>query len=262
MHLGNRVFTRSKIQTDEGDVSYVVSRGPGPSLLLMPGSFGDCRVFDEVIAFLPSELQIVIAEIRGHGGSWPPPANGSIEQFAADTMSVADAAGLDAFYVGGHSIGGMVSLEIGRRWPRRTSGIISVEGWTRSQAAEAFQGSMENTLTDEQVRKKRSNRERVTRKWTQQQVEEFARIWKRWDGLKFLRTTRTPILEMWGDRGRPRPALKRLYIPRRKNIQVHWVSGASHSLLLERPGEVAKAIAAFISELERPRSRDREGPGR
>lgn len=249
MHLGKRNFRRGNIETDEGHVSYVVSRGPGPDLLLMPGSFADCRAFDEVVGFLPSELRIVIAELRGHGGSWPPPANGSIEQFATDVMRVADAAGLDSFYAGGHSIGGMVSLEMGRGWPTRIKGIIAVEGWTRSAAAQAFQGAMVNTLTDDQIRRRTSIRERVTRRWTQQHVEEFARIWKRWDGREFLRTTRIPILEVWGDRGCPRPSLDRLYIPRRKNIQIRWVSGASHSLLLERPDEVAMAITAFISGL-------------
>ncbi len=233
-------------------MSYVASAGPGPNLLLIPGSFGDCRVFDGVITHLPRYLRIVVAEIRGHGGSWPPPVNGSIEQFAGDVMATADAAGLGMFYVGGHSIGGMVSLEIGRRWPARIKGIMSVEGWTRHQAAvDAFDKILTNTLSDDQVKRKKAIRERVTKKWTKQQVEEFAQIWKRWDGLDFLRTTRIPILEMWGDRGRPKPSLAKLYIPRRKNIRVLWFSGASHSLLIERPRGVAEAMAVFVSEVER-----------
>ena len=250
MQLGNRKFTRGRLNTDEGDLVYLVSRGSGPSLLLIPGSFGDSLVFDEVVTHLPGDLTIVIAEIRGHGGSWPPPANGSIEQFACDAIQVADAAGLDRFYVGGHSIGGMISLEVGHRWPERVKGLIPVEGWTRAEAAQGFGGIIVNTLSDDQIANRQATRERVTRDWTEDQVKEFARIWRRWDGYEFLAETSIPVLEIWGDRAQPKPALKEIFIPERDNIQVVWMEGASHSLLLERPRQVAEAISAFIRRTE------------
>ncbi len=250
MRIGDRDFTPGRLDSDEGDLLYLHSRGPGPRLLLIPGSFGDCLVFDPVVPHLPKDLDLVIGEIRGHGGSWPPPASGSIEQFASDTVLIADAAGLDGFYVGGHSIGGMISLEVGHRCPERVSGVIAIEGWTRSEAAQAFKGVIVNTLSDEQMAQRQETRERVTKDWTEEQVREFARIWRRWDGYDFLATTETPVLEIWGDRAQPKPSLEKLLIPERENIEVVWMEGASHSLLLERPREVAAAITAFIRRTE------------
>ena len=64
-------------------------------------------------------------------------AQAFVEQFAEDVLLISDLAGLQRFYVGGHSIGGMVALEVGRASPGRVKGIVSVEGWTdyRVQAA-------------------------------------------------------------------------------------------------------------------------------
>ena len=250
MRIGNRDFTPGRLDSDEGDLVYLHSRGSGPSLLLIPGSFGDSLVFDPVVPYLPGDFNLVIGEIRGHGGSWPPPARGSIEQFASDAVAIADAAGLDVFYVGGHSIGGMISLEVGRRCPERVRGVIAIEGWTSSGAAQAFKGVIVNTLSEEQMAKRQETRERVTKDWTEEQVREFARIWRRWDGYDFLATTEIPVLEIWGDRAQPRPPLEKLLIPERENIEVVWMEGASHSLLLERPREVAAAISAFIRRTE------------
>lgn len=68
--------------------------------------------------------------------------------------------------------------------------------------------------------------------------------------LALLESTSVPVLEVWGDRNRPRPSLRRMRIPERDNIQLRWVAGASHSLPLERPQEVAEAINRFVSSLE------------
>jgi len=251
-------FIRKQTALDEGHLSYVVRPGRGPTLILIPGSFSDCRQWDEVVRLLGDGPALVIVELRGHGGSWPPPEDGSIEQFARDVLRVADELGLERFYVGGHSIGGMVALQVGALQPARTLGVISVEGWTHHHAAqEAFGGEMSNTLSPQQNARRAASRERVTARWSEEQVTAFAQIWKRWDGSDFLATTDLPVLEVWGDRGRERPGLDKLHIPERANIEMRWVANASHTLPLERPAEVAEAIGGFIERVEGGRRRGR-----
>ena len=58
------------------------------------------------------------------------------------------------------------------------------------------------------------------------------------------------MLEVWGDRNQPRPSRRQMRIPERANIQLRWVPGASHSLPLEKPQEVADAIDRFVFSLE------------
>jgi pimeloyl-ACP methyl ester carboxylesterase len=123
-----------------------------------------------------------------------------------------------------------------------------VEGWTRHQAEQdAFQGLKYNTLSADQLDRSADLKRPVIETWNDRQMDEFRQIWKEWDGYNFLCQTKLPILELWGDRGlQKRPELKSLSIPERENIQVRWILGASHLLPLERPQEVALAIADFV----------------
>ena len=218
----------------------------------MPGSWNDSGQWADVVGALDPEMSLVLVELRGHGGSWPPPRAGSIEQFAQDVIGVANALSLRRFFVGGHSIGGMVALEVGRVHPQRVKGVVSVEGWTRHQAEKnAFSGLKENTLSSEQIARAARFARGVKDRWSQQEQDAFARIWTQWDGYDFLCRTELPVLELWGDRGLPDPPiLDSLAVPARENIHVRWFKNASHYLPLERPRQVADAITDFVREVE------------
>ncbi len=250
MHEGDRL--RKMIEFENIKLSYLVRPGNGPTLILIPGSFSDANQWNEAVTVLERELNLILIEVRGHGKSWPPPIDGTIEQLAKDVMLVADNEKMEYFYVGGHSIGGMISKEIGRSWPQRVKGVISIEGWTHWQASrDAFNGDMYGTLTSEQQKKRLSGRKMGAGHWTKEQQSDFASIWRKWErGVEFLQNTNLPIIEIYGDRGKKRPSLKQLYIPDRLNIEVHWIDNASHSLPLERPREIATVINEFIRKIE------------
>jgi pimeloyl-ACP methyl ester carboxylesterase len=249
--MTHRQTIRRRVPLDEGHLGYLVRPAAGPTLVLIPGSFSDSTAWDVVAAALPNDVSQIIIELRGHGDSWPPAREGSIEQFARDVLLVVDDLHLERFFIGGHSIGGMVALQVASVRPHAVRGVISIEGWTSHHAArEAFAGDMDSTLSHTRRARKAARRAAVTARWTQAQIEAFAKVWTRWDGYPFLATTDIPILELWGDRGRPRPALDKLRIPARPNIQVCWVENASHSLPLERPRDLAAAIADFIRRIE------------
>lgn len=244
-------FERRYVALEEGRLSFVWRPGKGPRLVLIPGSFNDSRQWDEVTPGFECGLELVLVELRGHGQSWPPPTNGSIEEFAEDVLLVTESLGYRSFYIGGHSIGGMVALEVGRKRPEFVRGIISLEGWTHPEVPrEAFANRNYNTLTAHQEAERLVARERAVGHWAKTQREEFAQIWRRWDGASFLRQTDIPILEVYGDRASDKPTREQLGIPRRDNITLRWIENASHSLPLERPREVARLIMEFIQASE------------
>lgn len=249
LFAGGAGFVRKQIPTDEGRVSYEVrGGGSGPGLILIPGSFHDNREWDAIVRHLNANIPLLLVELRGHGGSWPPPANGSIEQFASDVLRVANKERWRKFYVGGHSIGGMVALEVARVEPRRVAGVLSLEGWTNADAPrEAFPGKMSSTLTPELKAAIDAERQAVTAKWTEEQKKAFGTCWRRWDGQELLKTTSVPILEIYGDRGEAKPALALLRIPERANIRMRWIAGVSHWLTHEKPAEVAAAMNEFLN---------------
>jgi len=132
-----------------------------------------------------------------------------------------------------------------------------VEGWTNHHAAQdAFAGRMYDTLTPELLAKQDDLRSKATGRLTDEERRKISGIWLRWDGSAFLQRTRLPILELWGDRGRPKATPAQLHIPVRENIRVKWLQGASHNLPLERPLEVARAIMEFIESLANDSARN------
>jgi len=239
------------IPIDGGQLCCAHRPGDGPTLLLIPGTFSDSRAFAKLVPHLSKDLNLLIQENRGLGHSWPPPQDGSIEQCARDSLLIAAKLDLSTFYIGGHSLGGMISLEVGRRAPEKLRGVISLEGWTSWHAArDAFQSDMKATLTDEQLADLAAYRKEVLSKWSDEQRASFGKVWKAWDGMSFLERTSLPVLEIYGDRGRVRPGRDLLRIPERENIQLLWVDNSSHSLHYQHPQRVAETINRFIREQE------------
>ena len=127
--------------------------------------------------------------------------------------------------------------------------MISIEGWTHYQVEKAAFGRVKTTtMSPEEEERQLAQRKRGQGRLTDQQIAAFAAIWRKWDGLPILESTSVPILELWGDRGHPRPDRPTMRIPERRNIQLQWIRNASHYLLIEEPRQVGKLINEFIPE--------------
>ena len=234
-------------RTDGGKLAYYHWPGEGPSLLLIPGSWSDYRQFDKLRSYLSPSLDLVIVELPGHGQSWPPIRSGSIEDLAREVLRVPNKLGWKSWYVGGHSIGGMVAVELGGCRSQEVVGIISIEGWTHHEVLmEAFTGLLYETLTPSQEKQRQEERTEGMSRLSEEERSVFSNLWKQWDGEPILKTTTVRVLELWGDRNRTRPGRHALRIPDRENIELHWVEGASHALPLDRPKQVADAVNRFV----------------
>lgn len=236
---------------DGATIAYHVREGRGPNLVLIPGSWGDVRVFDRVVKALPPDIRVIVVELRGHGGSWPPAADPTMAMLADDVLAAIDALGLRRYYVGGHSIGGMLTVELAGRRPGQVAGAIPMEGWTHHEvSAQAFGGDTRSTLTPEEMKVNEANRQRVLSRLSPQERIAFGSVWRKWDGLPVLQSTSVPFLELWGDRGRARPSRDLMRIPDRPNLELVWMEGSSHSLLIQCPEAVARETAAFMERIE------------
>lgn len=244
-------YLKSVLPIDGGQLAWHRRKGTGPTLVLIPGTFSDARVYGRMVRKLDPNFDIILFEHRGLGDSWPPPVESSIEHCARDVVLVIEILKINSCYVGGHSLGGMISIELARQIPDRLRGVISIEGWTHAQAAsDAFQNDMRSTQTADQIELLKNYREEVLQRWTPEQIKMFGSIWRQWNGSETLSQTKLSILELYGDRNRPLPARDSLGLPDRPEIQLIWFKGASHSLLIERPDEVADTINSFIHRLE------------
>ena len=223
--------------------------GDGPVLVLVPGTWGTVDRFAALFAELPRDLPVAVIELCWQGGQVPPTLELSIEQLADDVLWVVEALGLERFYIGGHSIGGMIAVEIAGRDVPGLAGVIAMEGWTHHTVVQtAFHGEVVGTLSPEQREVYEAGRTRGRAHLSEAQLEAIGVIWKQWNGYDSLLRSRVPILHLWGDRGKPRPGREALQIPEQENIEVAWIEGACHLMLMETPKAVAERVQSFINE--------------
>lgn len=233
-------------------LAYYIRDANGPTLVLIPGSWGDYRVYNHLAEYLDTNLRLVIIELRGHGDSAPATMNGSMELFADDVLKVIEHLQLEHYYVSGHSIGGMLAVEIVGRAPKGLVGSIPIEGWTHhSVQKNAFGHLPDFPLSPEHAAERQANRERGLARLSEAERQNFGMVWKKWDGNEALKNTELPVLEIWGNRNmEPVPDRATMQIPERDNIEMAWIPNASHALLVEQPEAVALAINRFIAAHE------------
>lgn len=115
--------------TDDGiSISYESAGTGPPNLLCMHGWGGSGRYFDATVERLDlTRVRAVTVDLRGHGDS-EPGDDYSLDRVAADTLAVADAAGLDEFVVLGFSMSAKFGPYLALVAPARVRGLILVAG--------------------------------------------------------------------------------------------------------------------------------------
>lgn len=123
-------FTAAHFQTtDLVDLNYQVGKhcsGDVPTILFCHGAGASQEQFVEQHAFA-EEYCVVIPSLRGHGNSQMP-ANINMESMsllrqALDMLELADHLDIQEFHFVGHSIGGLIGLEILKIAPERLSSL-------------------------------------------------------------------------------------------------------------------------------------------
>ncbi len=243
-------FAKTTLElADGGRMNCYLRKGTGPTLVLVPGTWGGIWRFEELVAELPATIGIAVVELCWQGGNKPPSLDLSMEQIADNVLKAIEVMELERFVVGGHSIGGMIAVEIAGRDVPGLVGAIPIEGWTHHTVVKtAFDGVLASNLIPRKETPRRTDPERGRSHLSEEELQAIRRIWKKWDGYGCLERSTIPILEIWGDRGRPRPNSKALRIPDQDNIKIAWVTDASHLLLLDDPAEVARLVLEFLEK--------------
>jgi esterase len=245
-----------------------------PPLILLHGGAANSHWWDWVAPRLAGTLRVLALDFPGHGKSdWPRPARYRMEDLARAVMNFADGLGMGRLDLVGHSMGGKVAMLVGAWHPRRMRSLVVVDATpdvsadglaemrqigTRSlrlfespgAAARAFRLIPPETVAGParlRVLAVRSTRHRGHGRWSIGPDREFfTRVVPHvaWPLLPriicptlILRAERSSILDR-----RTAQAIRRA-IPR---CTLCEIPGTCHHLILERPGEVARAIREFL----------------
>lgn len=245
------IYQEKVLQTEDRTLcGYYLDKGSENTLVLVPGSYASHTIWKPVVqnANIPANLFLV--ELPGFGKSTPKEPDSTIEEITAHILTLIDGVGIDRFFIGGHSLGGMIATEMLDHAGDRLEGVISCEGWVHhSVEQDTFLGRKNETLSEHQLALRKHYGTVARTAWTDEEIGIYSKIWKKWEkGQKLLEETKVPVLEIWGDRGMPRPDRKALLLPPHDNITLIWLPNGGHSFLVQYPEEVGQMIADFIRE--------------
>ncbi|HEY4177189.1 MAG TPA: alpha/beta hydrolase [Kofleriaceae bacterium] len=101
--------------------------GAGPTIILVHGLGSSLRDWDHLVPALAEHYRVVSLDLRGHGqSSRKGPI--TITSFASDVLALADALEIDAFYIGGISMGTAVAFQLAVDAPSRVRGLVVING--------------------------------------------------------------------------------------------------------------------------------------
>jgi pimeloyl-ACP methyl ester carboxylesterase len=227
-------------------MAYFDSENSGQPVLFLHGTGCDSSDWTAVIEGLPQNGRCIALDFRGHGQSTVPTQPFTLADLAEDVGHLANYLNLQELVIAGHSLGGMVAMEVARR-SSRVAGLVLLEGWTSlSSAGSAFDsgrfyGSLPETVVTQIQRKSEKTRSRF-------KPEVWDSFWKsvqNFDAYTYLEQARIPIYEVFGSMGRNDLTEQQLHIPPNPNIRWVWIPNAGHYLPHECPAEVAKVIGGF-----------------
>lgn len=104
------------------------AEGDGPPLLLTHGFAATSRMFTGNLPALARRNQVVTWDIRGHGASGDPAdqARYSAQASTNDMAAILDHLAIGRAAVGGHSLGGYLSLAFALAHPERVSALLLI----------------------------------------------------------------------------------------------------------------------------------------
>ena len=234
------------IATDWGEMAYLDSGGPGHPLLFLHGTGCDASDWVSVVERLSGKWRCITLDFRGHGQSTVPTLPFTLRSLADDVLHLTNFLGIQELVIVGHSLGGMVAMEVARH-SSCVVGLVLLEGWTSLSSAGStfdpgrFYGSLSETEIAQIQRKAEATRSRF-------QSEFWHDFWesvKNFDAYTYLQRASIPIYEVFGDMGRNDSTEQQLRIPPNPNIQWVWVPNAGHYLPHECPTEVAKVVGTL-----------------
>ena len=236
-----------------GELAYHDSGNLPSPLIFLHGTGCDASDWMSVTDALPRNQRCIALDFRGHGQSPVPTQPFTLTDLAEDVLHLVDRLSLQELVIVGHSLGGMVAMEVAQR-SSRVIGLVLLEGWTSLSAAGSsfdagrFYGSLSETAIAEIQQKSKATRSRF-------QPEIWNHFWESvtaFDAYTYLQQAGIPIWEVFGGMGRNALTKKKLRIPPNPNIQWVWIPHAGHYLPHECPDEVSKVVDKVVGTLRVP----------
>lgn len=244
----------------------------GPGFLLIHGFPLDRRMWQEQVAGLSDTVRLIVPDLRGHGRSAVPPGPYTMEQHADDLAGLLDHLGIRRAVVGGLSMGGYVAFALWRRHAARVAGMVLMD--TRAEADSPAARDQRNAriatvraegvppLAHDQLpamlaasNLKNDALRQVAldimlAQTTEGVVNALGALRDRVDNRDLLPAIDVPVLVIVGEEDRVTPPEVAAGIAESiPGAELLLVPRGGHLAPLENPGDVNRALAAFLDRV-------------
>ena len=120
----------------------------GPAVAFANSLGTDLRLWDDTVAALPTELDALRYDKRGHGLSSAPAPPYTMTDHARDLIGLLDAEGIDRAVVCGISVGGMIALQAALEAPERIAGLVLMDTGHKIGTAEGWQQRIDTVMAE------------------------------------------------------------------------------------------------------------------
>ncbi len=232
-----------------------------PLLLLIHGAGGDHTVWGHQIQALRRHAGLVLPDLPGHGRS-AGPARGDVASMAQSLAALAGGSGGRPFFVGGHSMGGAIALQLALDRPGRFAGIALIGAAARLAVSQRVLQAIADDASSAVTMLTRlayadgtspevieAGRQYLSRCDPQTLLADFTAC-SRFDVRDRLDDLPQPVLCVTGGADRlvlPAAIEATIALLRRGAAEV--VPGAGHLVMIERPDEVNRILAGWIASV-------------
>ena len=105
---------------------YCEDHGSGPPVVMIGGLGADTSLWSRQVPAFSERFRVVVFDNRGAGRSDAPDEPYSIAMFAADTVDLMTALGIERAHVVGASLGGLIAQELTLRHPEMVDRLVLV----------------------------------------------------------------------------------------------------------------------------------------
>lgn len=249
--------------------------GAGPLVLFLHGVGGNRSNWRAQLQALAPEFHAAAWDARGYGDSDDYPGPMSFADCCDDAVRVLDQFGAATAHVVGLSMGGMIALELERRYPRRVASLVlcdtthvpaeglsaeQIEEFLRSRRAPLLAGKEPRDIAPAVAHSLVSPF--ATAEHVQQLVDSMAALHKesyvkaletvaRWSGRPDLATVAAPTLVIVGSHDPLTPPAASLRIATGiPGARLCVIERAGHLSNIEQPAQFNTVLREFLLDLE------------